>query len=181
MLPEERFEQNQGIVYSIYHKCFESKPSNKSIKEDIIQEGLIGLWRACNKFDETMDVRFSIYAHIGVYQRMLNVAKKHFKTSKDLVSLNMPFYQTSGDDEIVSYEDMICDNANPAEEVEIQELVLQVLSTSSDQARCIINYRLTGYTQYEIAEILNLTQSYISRVLKKFKKQLKETMEEDND
>ena len=54
----ERFEDNQKLVYNTINRCFPLLRDD----EDLYQEGCIGLWRAVQTYDPTIEVRFSTFA-----------------------------------------------------------------------------------------------------------------------
>lgn len=61
MTPNDRFKANQKLVHYCFHKYISTKcPSN--IAEDVIQEGFLGLWQACTRFDETKGFQFATFA-----------------------------------------------------------------------------------------------------------------------
>jgi len=56
---EELIEKNMGLVLSIVSKF---NPKNQTEKEDYIQAGRIGLWKALTKFSKNGGSKFSPYA-----------------------------------------------------------------------------------------------------------------------
>lgn len=58
MSNEERFEQNQKLVYYIIGKNFANMEKQK---EDILQTGMLGLWKACLNYQEGQN-KFSTFA-----------------------------------------------------------------------------------------------------------------------
>ena len=56
---EELIEKNMGLVLSIVNKF---NPKNQTEKEDYIQAGRIGLWKALTKFSKNGGSKFSPYA-----------------------------------------------------------------------------------------------------------------------
>ena len=72
------FDSNKKLVYYVYNKYFDEVQSNKLIKEDLIQEGFLALWRACSTYAEGRSA-FCTYATRAIYNSMLVYAKrKHF-------------------------------------------------------------------------------------------------------
>lgn len=64
MTPEERFEQEKRLVYYVTKRMKNVYSSDRTLIEldDMIQIGMIGLWKACEKFDEKRELKFSTYA-----------------------------------------------------------------------------------------------------------------------
>lgn len=77
-------KQNSNLVYGV---C--AKYSNYFDKEDLYQEGKMGLIDAYKNFDKTKNVKFSTYAFPYIVGRVSNYVRenKNIKVSKDLVRL----------------------------------------------------------------------------------------------
>lgn len=58
MSPKELFDQNQNLVYY----CIKSLNIPSTWYDDCIQEGMLGLWRACQEFDLDKGCKFATYA-----------------------------------------------------------------------------------------------------------------------
>lgn len=58
MTLEERFQSNQNLVYYLVKQY----KIHSSDYQDAIQEGMLGLWIACTRFDETKGFEFTTYA-----------------------------------------------------------------------------------------------------------------------
>lgn len=81
---DEVVKQNSNLVYSI---C--SKYTNYADKEDLYQEGVIGLINAYKNFDKTKNVKFSTYAFPYVVGEINKYVRenKTVKVSRDLIRL----------------------------------------------------------------------------------------------
>jgi len=60
--PEELFDENRGLVY---HIAFKYKHPPEA-EEDMIQEGLIALWRAAQQYDPSNGAAFTTYAGTAI-------------------------------------------------------------------------------------------------------------------
>jgi RNA polymerase primary sigma factor len=56
--------------------------------DDLIQEGMIGLWKAIEKFDSTRDTKFSTYATYWIKKHILQSLEAETKTSLNAIELN---------------------------------------------------------------------------------------------
>lgn len=81
---DEIIRQNSNLVYSV---C--AKYQNYFDKEDLYQEGKMGLIDAYENFDETKNVKFSTYAFPYVVGKVSNYVRenKNIKISRDLIRL----------------------------------------------------------------------------------------------
>lgn len=72
------FDKNTPLVYYVFNKYY--KRLNKSqYKEDLIQCGMLGLWKACKSFNEKYNCRFSTYAGICIKNEMGMFLRKENK------------------------------------------------------------------------------------------------------
>lgn len=81
---DECLKQNSNLVYSI---C--SKYQGYSDKEDLYQQGMIGLINAYNNFDRDKNVKFSTYAFPFVVGEVSKYVRENnnIKVSRDLIKL----------------------------------------------------------------------------------------------
>mgnify|MGYP003575662190 CR=1 FL=1 len=86
MNPNERFEVSKGLVYFAVNRLTNTYSASLSIntleKEDAIQLGYIGLWKACQKFDESKGFKFSTYAIPAITGEIINTYRESFGTIK---------------------------------------------------------------------------------------------------
>ncbi|WP_026883462.1 sigma-70 family RNA polymerase sigma factor [Clostridium akagii] len=82
-------EQNKRIVYKIVNKFYLEK-TNSIDKEDLIQEGYIGLMSAADKYkiDVEHPCKFSTYAVYWVYQKIQRFID--IRNTNDEMSINTP-------------------------------------------------------------------------------------------
>ncbi|MFL0198343.1 sigma-70 family RNA polymerase sigma factor [Clostridium sp. WILCCON 0269] len=92
----ELVELNKGLVYKLANRFYTGK-TNSIDKEDLEQEGFIGLIAAADKykFDIERPCKFSTYAVYWIYQKINGFIKT--KNTNEETSLNIP---ASGDEDI---------------------------------------------------------------------------------
>ena len=155
-------------------------------KEDIIQEGMIGLYKAIRDFNMDQPTPFKAFAELCVTRQIITAIKtatrqKHVPLNS-YVSLDKPIYEEESDrtlmDIISSTEDsdpeemLINREEYGAMEFKLSEL-LSVLE------RQVLQLYLDGCTYQEIAEQLNRHVKSIDNALVRVKRKLEILLEED--
>lgn len=150
--------------------------------EDLISIGTIGLIKAINTFNRNKNIKLATYASRCIENEILMYLRRNNKTKME-VSIDEPLNvdwdgnelllsDVLGTDEDVIYRDL---------EYETEKDLLNLaISRLSPRERKIVElrYGLTNedgeeMTQKEVADLLGISQSYISRLEKKIMKRLK--------
>ncbi|MCL2846082.1 MAG: sigma-70 family RNA polymerase sigma factor [Firmicutes bacterium] len=142
--------------------------------DDLISCGTIGLIKAINSFDPTKGAQISTYAARCIENEILmflRVSKKHQKVG----SLNESFGTEKDGSELV-LADIIADESDDPKEIELhnqmmQRLVGEMQKRLSEREFTIIKLRYgigsdKCLPQREVAEMLGISRSYISRIEK---------------
>lgn len=172
----ELIERNLRLVVYIAKKF-----DNTNIDiEDLISVGTIGLIKAVNSFDGSKQIKMATYASRCIENEILMFLRKTSKTRSEM-SLDEPLNvdwegnvlllsDVLGTDSDVIYKDV----ENEAE----RDILLACFEKLSPREKEIVKMRfgLLGAkkkTQKEIADIMGISQSYISRLEKKVMKKLR--------
>ena len=153
--------------------------------EDLISIGTIGLIKSINTFNPEKNIKLATYASRCIENEILMYLRRNNKTKLE-VSIDEPLNvdwdgnelllsDILGTDEDVIYKDL---------ESEAERKVLcRAIAKLSDREKTIINLRFglssadgEEMTQKEVAQLLGISQSYISRLEKKIMKRLKKEM-----
>lgn len=153
--------------------------------EDLISIGTIGLIKSINTFNPERNIKLATYASRCIENEILMYLRRNSRHKQE-VSLDEPLNvdwdgnelllsDILGTEEDVIYRDI--------ENVVERKLLLGAISKLSDRERMIINMRFglgsregREMTQKEVATLLGISQSYISRLEKKIMRQLKKEM-----
>lgn len=150
--------------------------------EDLISIGTIGLIKAINTFNPEKNIKLATYASRCIENEILMYLRRNNKTKME-VSIDEPLNvdwdgnelllsDILGTDEDVIYRDL---------ENEIERNLLNTaISRLNPRERKIVELRFgltdedgNEMTQKEVADLLGISQSYISRLEKKIMKRLK--------
>ena len=163
----ELFNKNKKLVYYVYHKIIKELPKDfvSQHGDDLKQEGLIGLWKASERFDESKGCEFSTYAISLIRGYILQYVEKIRRTRRK----EQP--------QIVSLEAEITGNITLYETLQAKENkdVSWILEDKrlTEYERKIVKLLYDGYKQEEIASFLKVCQPHISRIIKRIGKKLK--------
>ncbi len=171
----ELIERNLRLVVYIARK-FENTGINI---EDLISIGTIGLIKAVNTFDPTKKIKLATYASRCIENEILMHLRRTSKLRSE-VSFDEPL-NTDWDGNELLLSDILGTDPDQVyrlieDEVD-RDLLRQALHTLStrEQQIMVLRFGLTGKsekTQKQVADIMGISQSYISRLEKRIIKRL---------
>lgn len=170
-------EHNLRLVVYIARK-FESAGINV---EDLISIGTIGLIKAVNTFKIEKNIKLATYASRCIENEILMYLRRTSKT-KGEVSLDEPLNVDWDGNELLLSDILGTENDIITKDIENKvdrELLQDAMQKLSGRERRIVEMRFgilpetEEKTQKEVADILGISQSYISRLEKKIMRRLK--------
>ena len=172
-------EHNLRLVVFIARR-FENTGVNL---EDLISIGTIGLIKAVNTYRRDKNIKLATYASRCIENEILMHIRK-ISNQKTEVSLDEPINMDYDGNELLladilgTDEDMIL---RPLEDDVDLCILRQAVKELPDREREIVNMRfgLSGYqeqTQKEVAQIMGISQSYISRLEKRIMVKLRKEL-----
>lgn len=153
-------------------------------KEDIIQEGMIGLYKAIRDYDVDKLSSFKAFAELCVTRQIITAIKtatrqKHIPLNS-YVSLDKPIYDEESDRTLL-------DIIGGSIDVDPQELLIsqedygtlehKLSKLLSDLEKKVLQLYLDGRTYQEISEHLNRHVKSIDNALQRVKRKLEQLME----
>jgi RNA polymerase sporulation-specific sigma factor len=151
--------------------------------EDLISIGTIGLMKAINTYDVKKNIKLATYASRCIENEILMHLRRTSK-QKNEVSIDEPL-NTDGDGNELLLSDIIGTDDNMVfkdieDEVD-RKLISEAINKLSKREKNIMELRFgfkTGIekTQKEVADMLGISQSYISRLEKKIISRMKKEM-----
>lgn len=173
---EELIERNLRLVVYISKK-FENTGINI---EDLISIGTIGLIKSINTFNPDKNIKLATYASRCIENEILMYLRKN-SNKKTEISIDEPLNVDWDGNELLLSDilgtdnDIIYHNLESEIDKELLEIAMQTLT---QRERNIMELRFgirrrDAKTQKEVADILGISQSYISRLEKKIISRLK--------
>ncbi len=152
--------------------------------EDLISIGTIGLIKAVNTFSPQRNIKFATYASRCIENEILMFLRKA-STRKNEISIEEPLNTDWDGNELLLCDVLGSDadiiNRDIEQELECN-LLLEAVSKLNTRESMIMELRfgLNGnkeHTQKQVADLLGISQSYISRLEKKIIRRLKTELE----
>lgn len=153
--------------------------------EDLISIGTIGLMKAINTFNPEKNIKLATYASRCIENEILMYLRRNSKLKLE-VSIDEPLNVDWDGNELLlsdilgTEEDGIY---RSIEEEADRKMLYKALEKLSDREKVIVRLRYglntkdgQERTQKEVADLLGISQSYISRLEKKIMKRLKKEM-----
>ncbi len=181
----ELVEHNLRLVVFIVNKHY----SDSREQEDLISIGTIGLIRAAETFDPEKAISFSTYASTCIR----NQIKMHFRKNKhknNEVYMNEPIDTDKNGNELTIadiFKDDVCVDDEVDLRINMEKLYKLINTILDDRERLIISKRYglvcedgtvsRPLAQREVAKLLNISRSYVSRIEKKALEKLKKEFE----
>lgn len=151
--------------------------------EDLVSIGSIGLIKGINTYKADKNIKLATYVSRCISNEILMFLRKN-KKKKVEVSLEETLnYDAEGntlalEDVLGTDEDIVAESVSKKQET---KYLINELNTLNDREKLIMTLRYglnntEEYTQKEVANMLGISQSYISRIEKKVIKRIKETI-----
>ena len=185
--PEEKEAKSTLIEHNLRLVVYIAKKfDNTGVSvEDLISIGTIGLIKAINTFNPVKNIKLATYASRCIENEILMYLRRNSKTKME-VSIDEPLNVDWDGNELLlsdilgTEEDAVYkDLENDAE----KKVLIKAISRLSGREQMIIRMRFglgtadgEEKTQKEVADMLGISQSYISRLEKKIMRQLRKEM-----
>ena len=175
----ELIEHNLRLVVYI-SKRFENTGINI---EDLISIGTIGLIKAVNTFNSGKKIKLATYASRCIENEILMYLRK-ISAQRTEVSFDEPLNTDWDGNELLLSDILGTDEdevSRPLEDDADRQMLMAAIDCLNERERTIILMRfgLSGfgeYTQKEVADMMGISQSYISRLEKKIIDRLRREM-----
>lgn len=186
ILAGDENQREKLIVHNLRLVVYIAKKfeSSKASVEDLISIGTIGLIKAVNTFSPERNIKLATYASRCIENEILMFLRKSSQLRNE-VSIDEPLNTDWDGNELLLCDVLGSDpdsiNRNIENELECT-LLLQAVSRLNKRECEIMELRfgLNGkkeHTQKEVADILGISQSYISRLEKKIIRRLRTDLE----
>ncbi len=156
-------------------------------KEDLIQEGMIGLYNAVRDYDPGRDASFHTFADLCVSRQIYKAVEAQNRKKHAPLNSYVSIYEDEADnadhEENASIAEMILASAGMSPEdvvidnEQTQHLEQEIYDSLSEFERKVLNLRLTGLDYTDIARILGRDAKSTDNALSRIKVKVRKILE----
>ena len=146
--------------------------------EDIVQEGMIGLYKAIMHFSQGKNVSFKTFASTCIKHQLQSAIRLASSEKNKVLSSALPIVdQLNSDDEedkqeIVFPSDLPSPDDKVLEKERLSEVVEKIKSTLSPLEFKVLSLYLKGYSYNEISTLSDISKKSIDNALSRIKSKL---------
>ena len=157
-------------------------------KEDIVQEGMIGLYKAIKSYDLDKDITFKYFADLCIKRQIITAIKTYSRQKHSPLNTYLSLNKTSDDDEddreIIEKLDIEI-VPDPLEEITIKETYKRIEDKMSKllspfEQQVYYSY-LSGYSYAQIANNLGSHSKAVDNAIQRIKKKIDKHILSDED
>lgn len=156
--------------------------------EDLISIGSIGLIKAVKTYSADKNIKLATYASRCIENEILMQLRKNTRI-KNEISLDEPLSSDGEGNELLLADILPIDEESVSKNIETsaeKQVLMEVISKLDEREQLIMQLRfgLLGKeekTQKEVADLMGISQSYISRIEKKILAKLRKKLEKSAD
>lgn len=173
-------EHNLRLVAHVAKKYTSSGRIASVDFDDIISIGTIGLIKGIDSFNADKNVRLATYAARCIENEILMYIRSSKKYSNDMFLQDPVGHDFDGNE--ITVMDMVKSDDDPvpdevSDRIDIMRMIQKIEEVLDEREREIIKMRYAIYggeeiTQREIASMLGISRSYVSRIEKKALKKI---------
>lgn len=163
-------------MYEVNKNFFYWQEQGVIEKEELLSVGIIGLIKAVDTFDVSKNYKFITYA-ITCIDNELKMFIRNMKKSPNALSLENNIYTDDESDKTLN--DILYDNYDFVEDLikkEEYEIIDKIVDKLPLKEKVIIRmyFGFDGkrYNQQELSKLCNVSQSYMSKIIRKILKRI---------
>lgn len=144
--------------------------------EDLVQEGMIGLNHAIERYKEQEDILFFTYAKKCIERKIISVVVGSNRNKNKVLNESVSY--DNDENQIIKY--LQDKNPSPLEEVvnieKEEDLLKEFKKNLTNFEKQVFELHISGFKYKEIAELLNKTPKSIDNTIQRIKTKLKKQM-----
>lgn len=150
--------------------------------DDLIQEGMIALYKAIRTYDETYEKSFASYATLCIERELYNVIKGANRQKNIPLNTYVSLYSPTNTDENTNSRETLADTLQPTELTNPEDIMIDkenvmdiessIKKRLSKLEQQVVTLYIDGNSYQQIAAILGKTPKSIDNALQRIKNKL---------
>lgn len=166
----------EPLIIKIATKMLPYCKNNGLEKNDLIQEGMIGLSHALDRYQEQKDTLFYTYAKTCIERKIISVVIGSNRNKNKILNESISY-----DDEENLLLKFISDTNQTPEEAVLnvaieEDLVNRINKVLTDLEQQVFTLLINGFKYKEIAEVLDKDQKSIDNAIQRIKNKIKKEL-----
>ncbi len=167
----------EPLINKIATKMLKYCKNNGLEKSDLIQEGMIGLNHALERYKEKENILFYTYARKCIERKIISVVVASNRNKNKILNESISY---DDEDNVIS---KIIKSTSPSPEEEVlnleleENLIIKIKNTLANFEEQVFLLLIEGFDYKEIAEILEKDQKSIDNAIQRIKSKIKSVLE----
>lgn len=148
-------------------------------KEDVIQEGMIGIYKAIRDYDQDMNTSFRTFAVLCINRQIITAIKRANRLKHQILNESMSLNGDDSDDSggYIFYDKIPSGNNTQPETLMVMKEIVDYLSTCEKDIFSTLENQvwlemIKGKNYREIAEILGKSPKAVDNAIQRIKKKI---------
>jgi len=147
-------------------------------KEDVVQEGMIGIFKAIREFDETKEASFKTFAEICINRQIISAIRKANMQKHQILNESVSLSQEQSPiDGNVTLEEMTGSKDDNPESLLLMREIVEYLRNDNDKLfspmeKKVLDKMLQGKKYKEIATELGKSDKSVDNAIQRIKKKI---------
>ena len=147
-------------------------------KEDVVQEGMIGIFKAIREFDESKEASFKTFAEICINRQIISAIRKANMQKHQILNESVSLSGEQNTSEgTASVEEIIGSEEDNPETLMLMQEIVEYLRSDNDKLfspleKKVLDKMLLGMKYKEIASELGKTDKSVDNAVQRIKKKI---------
>lgn len=170
-------QNSKRLIWGVIHRLYDELSPQRANKQDLYQEGCMGLLEAIDCYRDDYRVPFLPFAKLCIEREIRTLLRRYRGMSYGLIDHSLSMEMAISEDENLFLFDVIADDSAQAKPamMAVHDEVLALMSTPCffNELDCkVFELREQGYTYMEIAELLDCKVKSVDNSVQKVHRKL---------
>jgi len=166
------YEKYQGIIFIKMRKYYLFNEE----KDDLIQEGRIGLFRAVQSYDRNKEASFATFASLCISRQIFTAIKRSHAQKYRILKMATEHFKDNQIDNIIFFQHNDPESIFLGKE-KLTHLKDKLKSSLSKMEKEVFNYMILGFNYKEIADKTGRKSKTIDNTMQRIKRKIKQHLE----